>query len=34
MSAPVKTLVALEHGADRDSVEAVIPVKSSLELSG
>jgi len=34
MRGPVKTLVAIDHGADRDTVEAVLPETSSLELMG
>jgi hypothetical protein len=32
VSEPVKTLVALDAGANRDAVEAVIPVQASIEL--
>ena len=32
MSTPVKTLVAIDAGASRDAVEAVIPVQASVEL--
>ena len=32
MSTPVKTLVAIDAGANRDAVEAVIPVQASIEV--
>jgi pilus assembly protein CpaE len=34
MSGPVKALLAIDNGADRDAVEAVIPVDDTLELVG
>ena len=34
MSAPVKALLAIDSGADRNAVEAVIPVDEALELVG
>jgi len=34
MSAAVKTLVAVDAGANRDAVEAVIPVQASIEMVG
>lgn len=34
MSTPVRTLVTLENGLDRDAVEAVIPASDGLELVG
>ena len=34
MSTPLKTLVAIDSGADRQSVEAVIPASELLELVG
>jgi pilus assembly protein CpaE len=34
MIGSVKTLVGLEYGVDRDTVEAVLPVDASIELAG
>jgi len=32
MAAPIRILVVLDSGADRDAVEAVIPAASGVEL--
>ena len=34
MSAPIRILVALDAGAERDTVEAVLPVRRGVELAG
>jgi len=34
MSAPIRVLVALDDGTDRDMVEAVLPVQPGFELVG
>ena len=34
MSAPIRVLVALDEGTDRDMVEAVLPVQPGIELVG
>lgn len=34
MPAPIRVLVALDGGTDRNSVEAVLPVESGIELAG
>ena len=34
MSSPIRVLVALDGGTDRNSVEAVLPVQPGIELAG
>ena len=34
MSSPIRILVALDAGAERDTVEAVLPVRAGVELAG
>ena len=34
MSSPIRILVALDAGTERDAVEAVLPVRAGVELAG